>query len=112
MIVNVSCQFLQRCQHRSADQERRGDIDAVRGLEFNSTTSRDMVAVTASNGLTLSAWPNNVPVNAISSPADVNGVIVNVAEGIPATDPDIITVTVPRTNAVDGKLFGRVQAVK
>jgi len=56
--------------------------------------------------------PRIVAINALSSPANVNGVIVNVAEGIPATAPDTITVTFPRTNAVDGKLFGRIQAVK
>ena len=37
---------------------------------------------------------------------------VNVAEGVPATDPDIITVTIPKSNAVGGKLFGRLRAVK
>jgi autotransporter-associated beta strand protein len=61
-------------------------------------------------GTTLAAWPNVVPVAAASSPADVNGVTVTVTEN--AAAPDTIVVSVPRTNAVAGKLFGRVQAVK
>lgn len=63
-------------------------------------------------GTSLAAWPNQVTIGAASTPADVNGVTVNVVEGTPATTPDVITVTVPRTNAVGGKLFGRIRAVK
>ncbi|RYD22416.1 MAG: hypothetical protein EOP88_08150 [Verrucomicrobiaceae bacterium] len=63
-------------------------------------------------GTTLAAWPNQVSIGAASTPADVNGVTVNVAEGTPASAPDVINVTVPRTNAPGGKLFGRLRAVK
>lgn len=63
-------------------------------------------------GATLAAWPNQVTIGSASTPADVNGVTVTVSEGSPASNPDVITVTVPRTNAVGGKLFGRLRAVK
>lgn len=61
-------------------------------------------------GSTLAAWPNSVTVGAASSAPDANGVAVSVVEN--GAGPDTITVTVPRTHAVDGKLFGRLQALK
>lgn len=63
-------------------------------------------------GTALAAWPNLVTIGAAGSPADLNGVTVVVNEGTPANSPDSITVTIPRTNAVAGKLFGRLKAVK
>lgn len=63
-------------------------------------------------GSSLAAWPNQVTIGAASAAADVNGVTVNVVEGTPASVPDFITVTVPKANAVSGKLFGRLRAVK
>ncbi|MEO7100119.1 MAG: autotransporter-associated beta strand repeat-containing protein, partial [Luteolibacter sp.] len=63
-------------------------------------------------GTSLAAWPNVLTVGAASAPADGNGVVVSVNEGSPTTNPDVITVTIPRTNALAGKLFGRLQAVK
>jgi hypothetical protein len=61
-------------------------------------------------GTTLASWPNSVTVGPVSTAADGNGVVVTVAEN--GSSPDTITITVPRINAVAGKLFGRVQAVK
>lgn len=70
------------------------------------------VALAFQWGATLATWSTPVVIGTASTPANGNGVTVDVNEGIPATNPDVITVTVPRTNAVAGKLFGRLQAVK
>lgn len=69
------------------------------------------VALVFQYGSTLAGW-TDVAIDADGAPADANGVIVSVAEGTPASNPDGITVTVPRTQAVGGKLFGRVVARK
>jgi autotransporter-associated beta strand protein len=69
------------------------------------------VALVFQYGSDLAGW-TDVTIDADGAPADGNGVIVNVGEGTPASNPDAITVTVPRTQAVGGKLFGRVVARK
>jgi hypothetical protein len=61
-------------------------------------------------GTNLSAWPKSVTLGATSAAADVNGVIVTVVEN--AANPDTINVQIPRTQAVSGKLFGRLQITK
>ncbi len=76
---------------------RRDDSEAEAALQFQW-------------GTTLASWPNSLTIGAGSAPADGNGVTIGVAEN--GSAPDTITVTVPRTNEVGGKLFGRVQAVK
>lgn len=79
---------------------------------FNrSDESESEVAARFQYGSTLGGW-TDVVIGTASVPADGNGVIVNVNEGVPATNPDIITVSVPRANVVGGKLFGRLKAVK
>ena len=62
-------------------------------------------------GSNLAGW-TAVPVLATSTASDAHGVVVNINPGTPATQPDIITITVPRSNAVGGKLFGRLVATK
>ena len=62
-------------------------------------------------GSTLAGW-TDVAIGATSAGPDVHGVSVNVNEGGPTTVPDVITVTVPRTHAVGGMLFGRLAVVK
>lgn len=57
-------------------------------------------------------WPNSVVVGEVSAAADSNGVAVTVTEGAETSDPDTIAVSVPRSNAVAGKLFGRLSATK
>ena len=69
------------------------------------------VTLTFQYGSSLTGW-TPVPVLATSSPADANGVIVDVNPGSPTTNPDVITVTVPRSLAPGGMLFGRLDAVK
>ncbi|MCH7225194.1 lamin tail domain-containing protein [Haloferula sp. A504] len=53
---------------------------------------------------------NIVPIGAISSPADGNGVTVTVEENGSAVDT--ITVRVPKTNAPAGALFGRLTGTR
>ena len=55
-------------------------------------------------GTNLSTW-TNVAIGATSSLP-----VVNVSEA--STSPDVITITIPKSNAVDGKLFGRLDAVR
>lgn len=67
------------------------------------------VTLTARWGTNLSTW-NDVPVGATSSGPDANGVIVNVVEN--GSSPDTVTVSIPLTNAVGGRLFGALRATK
>ena len=60
-------------------------------------------------GVNLGAW-NDVVIGATSSGPNANGVLVQVAENGAA--PDTITVSIPRTLAVGGKLFGRVKVAE
>jgi len=55
---------------------------------------------------------NDVLIGATSSAANANGVSVAVSEGDPASADDAVTVTVPRANAPDGRLFGRLRATQ
>jgi hypothetical protein len=59
-------------------------------------------------GSDFTGW-TDVPVGAASTGPDANGVLVSVTENGAA--PDTIVVTIPRSNAVAGKLFARVRAV-
>lgn len=57
----------------------------------------------------LSTW-NSVPIGAVSSGPDSNGVVVTVTEdGGSSSDYDLIEVKLPKANAVGGKLFGQLQ---
>lgn len=55
----------------------------------------------------LATW-NDVPVGTTSSGPDANGVTIAVTEN--GTAPDIIVVTLPRSNAAQGRLFVRLNA--
>jgi autotransporter-associated beta strand protein len=70
------------------------------------------VALNFSWGSALVTWANEVLIGETSAAADASGVVVTVTEGVEASDPDSITVTVPRANAVAGKLFGRLGAAQ
>ncbi len=52
---------------------------------------------------------SSLPVGATSSGPDANGVTITIN---PTPDPDAITVNIPASNAVNGKLFGRLKASK
>lgn len=56
-------------------------------------------------GSDLSGW-TDVLIGATSAPADSYGITVDVTER--GTDPDFIKVTIPRSLAIDGKLFTRL----
>ncbi len=75
-----------------------------------SDASEAEVALHFEWGTTLATWPNTSVVSAANSGPDAKGVTIGVVENGAA--PDDITVTVPRTNAVNGKIFGRLRAVK
>jgi autotransporter-associated beta strand protein/T5SS/PEP-CTERM-associated repeat protein len=62
-------------------------------------------------GTNLTAW-NDVTVGGTSSGPNANGVTVTVAEGSPASTPDVITVSVPRSNAANGMIYGRLRVQK
>ncbi|MEY4244951.1 MAG: hypothetical protein RLZZ245_2536 [Verrucomicrobiota bacterium] len=70
------------------------------------------VALNFSWGSALVTWANEVAIGASSAAADASGVVVTVTEGAGEGDPDAITVSVPRSNAVAGKLFGRLGATQ
>ncbi len=67
-------------------------------------------------GTTLADWGDvghTIAIGATSSGPDANGISVDVTEdGGSTADYDLIEVTVPKTNAVNGKLFGRLQGLK
>lgn len=78
---------------------------------FNRNDESEAEITLAFNwGTNLITWPNTVAVGATSSSA--NGVTVTVVEGTEAGALDAIKVSVPRSNAVAGKLFGRLSATK
>ena len=60
-------------------------------------------------GTDLTTWPKEATVGATTSGPDANGVTVSIND---ATTPDTVTVTIPATNAVSGKIFARVKATK
>lgn len=70
------------------------------------------VALNFSWGSALVTWANELAIGASSAAADASGVVVTVTEGAGEGDPDAITVSVPRSNAVAGKLFGRLGATQ
>jgi len=60
-------------------------------------------------GGALDSWSSSV-IGPVSTPADASGVIVTVVEN--GADPDDVTVKIPLSKTVDGKLFSRLQIVK
>jgi fibronectin-binding autotransporter adhesin len=83
---------------------------AASGITLAFKREEDSIGVataTVEYGTTLGSWPGSVIIAAASSGPDANGVSVNV-NAVP--DPDAVTVAIPATNAVGGKLFARVKA--
>lgn len=63
-------------------------------------------------GADLGAW-NTVPIGMFSSGPDANGVIVTVTEdGGSSADYDLIQIQLPKSKALGGKLFGRLQGTQ
>jgi|GEM_PF-1754586 len=72
---------------------RKSDAQGIASLTFEHASSLD------------SGWVS-VAIGAASSGPDADGVTVAITPG----SPDQVTVTVPASNAVSGKLFGRLKA--
>lgn len=78
---------------------------------FTFTRRTDWAAVSTLAfqwGGTLDNWSHTVPIPTGASGPDANGVTTAVSSS--AGNPDTVTVTLPRTNEVAGKLFGRLKA--
>ena len=69
----------------------------------------DVASQVVQFGTNLGTWASS-PIGAATTPADANGVIVTVSEN--GADPDDVVIKIPRTHAVAGKLFGRLQIIK
>ena len=69
----------------------------------------DMATQAVQFGANLGTWTLS-PIGAATTPADGNGVIVTVSEN--GDSPDDVVIKIPRTHAVAGKLFGRLQIIK
>jgi autotransporter-associated beta strand protein len=86
--------------------------DATTGLTLNFTRNEDSIGLatlTVEYNATLANPWNSATVGATSSGPDANGVTVTI-DTVP--NPDDITINIPASNAVDGKLFGRLKATK
>jgi autotransporter-associated beta strand protein len=68
------------------------------------------VALAFQWGTDLAEWPHEIEIGAQSSGPDLLGVAITVTAGLEGTDLDSVTITVPRSNAADGKCFGRLGA--
>ena len=69
----------------------------------------DVASQTVQFGANLGTWTSSI-IGAATTPADGNGVIVTVTEN--ADSADDVVIKIPRTHAVAGKLFGRLQIIK
>jgi len=69
----------------------------------------DVTSQAVQFGANLGTWTSSV-IGAATTPADGNGVIVTDTEN--DANPDDVVIRIPRTHAVAGKLFGRLQIIK
>ena len=82
------------------------------GLTLTFTRNEDSVGqatLTVEYNGTLANPLNSATIGAASSGPDANGVTVNIDT---APNPDAVTINIPASNAVAGKLFGRLKATK
>jgi autotransporter-associated beta strand protein len=82
------------------------------GLTLNFTRNEDAVGLATlivEYNTNLGATWQSATIGATSSGPDANGVTVTINT---AATPDAVTVNIPASNAVAGKLFGRLRAVK
>lgn len=85
---------------------------AASGITLSFRREEDSIGVATLKveyGNTLGSWPKSVTIGATSAAADANGVTVNIDT---AQDPDVVTVTIPASNAASGKLFARLVATQ
>ena len=85
---------------------------ATGGLTLEFTRNEDSIGLASLfveyNGTLANPW-NSATIGATSSGPDGNGVTVTI-DTVP--NPDDVTINIPASNAVDGKLFGRMKATK
>jgi autotransporter-associated beta strand protein len=82
------------------------------GLTLSFTRSEDAIGqatLSVEYNATLAAPWDSALIGATSSGPDANGVTVNINT---APTPDTVTINIPASNAVGGKLFGRLKATK
>lgn len=78
-------------------------------FSFNRTdASEPNTVLTFQWSTDLQSW-NDVTVGAAGSAANGQGVVVQVDEGTPTSNPDAVKVSVPKTNSTTGKIFGRLR---
>jgi hypothetical protein len=83
---------------------------SVSGITLTFTREEDSIGVATLNveyGTDLASFPESVLIDATSSGPDANGVTVTIND---ALDPDEVTVNIPASNTVGGKLFARLKA--
>jgi len=82
------------------------------GLTITFTREEDSIGETTLSvefGHQLSSWPKSATIGATSSGPDGNGVVVTINT---AVSPDAVSVFIPDSNAVGGKLFSRLKATQ
>jgi autotransporter-associated beta strand protein len=85
---------------------------ATGGLTLTFTREDDSIGqatLTVEYDADLTGTWSSLPVGLTSSGPDANGVTITIN---PTPDPDAVTVNIPSSNAVGGKLFGRLRASK
>ncbi|MBN8458724.1 MAG: autotransporter-associated beta strand repeat-containing protein [Verrucomicrobia bacterium] len=82
----------------------------ILSFDRQDAAETDVTTQSIEYGSSLGTWPHTAAVGAASAAADANGVIVTVAEN--GTDPDHITVKIPRAMETQGRLFSRLMLVK
>lgn len=82
----------------------------VLSFDRQDAAETDVTTQMVEYGSSLGTWPYTATIGAASAPADANGVIVTVDED--GTNPDHITVKIPRAMETQGRLFSRLKLVK
>lgn len=83
---------------------------SVSGITLTFTREEDSIGVATlmvEYGTDLATFPGSIQIDATSSGPDANGVTVAIND---ASDPDEVTVNIPASNTVGGKLFTRLKA--
>ena len=82
----------------------------ILSFDRQDAAETDVTTQSIEYGSSLGTWPHTATIGAASAAADANGVIVTVDEN--GTDPDHITVKIPRAMETQGRLFSRLMLVK
>lgn len=82
----------------------------VLSFDRQDAAETDVTTQSIEYGSSLGTWPHTAAIGSTSAAADANGVIVTAVEN--GTDPDHITVKIPRAMETQGRLFTRLKLVK